>query len=163
MPSMKEKPERKEGGSAEPTQAAFKLLSIRQRSVRELETKLREKGFDEDAVGKTVEYLLQAGLLDDERYARSLAESRSRLKAWGPARIARDLASRGLEESVIKSALAGCVPEEDSALEAYRRWLKRNSRETGPKAREKAFRHLRARGFSTAAIMKSLGGLPSDE
>lgn len=159
---MKEKTERKEGGS-DAVQAAFRLLSIRQRSVRELETKLLQKGFDGDAVAKTIEYLLQAGLLDDERFARGLAESRTRHKAWGPARIARDLASRGIEESVIKSALAGCAPEEDSAREAYRRWLKRNSRETGPRAREKAFRHLRARGFSTAAIMKALGGLPADE
>ncbi|MBW7956751.1 MAG: regulatory protein RecX [Deltaproteobacteria bacterium] len=160
---MKEKPERKEGGSQDAVQAAFRLLSVRQRSVRELELKLLQKGFDGDAVGKTIEYLLKAGLLDDERFARSLAESRSRHKAWGPARIARDLASRGLDESAVKSALAGCAPEEDSALEAYRRWLKRNSRETGPRAREKAFRHLRARGFSTAAIMKALGGLPPDE
>lgn len=160
---MKEKPERKEGGSPEAVQAAFKLLSVRQRSVRELEKKLLQKGFEAAGVEGAVEYLLQAGLLDDERFARSLAESRSRHKAWGPARIARDLASRGIDESIIKSALAGCAPEEDSAIEACRRWLKRNSRERGPRAREKAFRHLKARGFSTAAVMKALGGLPSDE
>lgn len=160
---MKEKTERKEGGSKDAAQAAFRLLSVRQRSVRELESKLLQKGFDRGEVDRTIEYLLLSGLLDDERFARGLAESRSRHKAWGPARIVRDLASRGVEESLIKSALAGCAPEEDSAREAYRRWLKRNSRETGPRAREKAFRHLRARGFSTAAIMQALGGLPSDD
>lgn len=160
---MKDNPETKEVGSLKAVQAALKLLSARQRSVRELEEKLLRKGFCEEAVNGAVEHLLQAGLLDDERFAKGLAESRTRHKAWGPARIARDLASRGIDESIIKSALAGCAPEEDSALVAYRRWLKRNSRERGPRAREKAFRHLRARGFSTAAIMKAVGGLASDD
>lgn len=159
---MKEKSERK-SAAAGATDAALRLLSIRQRSVREMGAKLREKGFGADEIEATARSLIQAGYLDDERFARSLAESRARHKSWGPARIARDLASRGVDEQTIKRVLAEGAPEDEVAAAAYRRWLRINGPNDGPKAREKAFRHLRARGFSTAAIMKALGGLPVDD
>ena len=153
---MSEKEQRKGSGkSANAT--ALRLLSIRQRSVFEIASKLKEKGFGAEEIEKTTGYLTDLGLLDDEKFARALAESRARHKAWGPARIGRDLASKGVEEGIIKKVLSEAAPEEEAALEALRRWKKRNKAIEGSQARERAFRHLRARGFSSAAIMKALG------
>ncbi|HBG45499.1 MAG TPA: hypothetical protein DDW94_00755 [Deltaproteobacteria bacterium] len=157
---MKERPQKKNGISAKG--AAMRLLSIRPRSVREMETKLKEK-FDTDEAGEAVQYLIELGYLDDEKFARGLAESRARHKAWGPARIARELSLKGIEEGIIKLVLIESAPEEEGANDALKRWLKRNSSVKGPKARERAFRHLLARGFSTGAIMKVLGGLSVDD
>ncbi len=149
--------EQSKGAGKSANAAALRLLSLRQRSVFEITSKLREKGFGPEEIEKTAAYLTDLGLLDDEKFARALAESRARSKAWGPARIGRDLALRGVEESIIRKVLSEAPPEEEAALEALKRWSKRNKAAEGPKARERAFRHLRARGFSSAAIMKALG------
>ncbi|HEY4707011.1 MAG: hypothetical protein A2054_01005 [Deltaproteobacteria bacterium GWA2_55_10] len=153
---MTENPER-QGAGKSANAAALRLLSLRQRSVFEITSRLKDKGFEPVEIDKTVAYLTDIGLLDDEKFAKALCESRARYKAWGPARIARDLALKGIEEGIIKKALSEAAPEEEAALEALKRWRRRNKTAEGPKARERAFRHLRARGFSSAAIMKALG------
>lgn len=153
---MTEKTQSK-GAGRSANSAALRLLSLRQRSVFEITSKLRDKGFDKEEIDKTVRYLLETGLLDDEKFARALAESCARHKAWGPARISRGLALKGIEEGIIKRVLSEAAPEEEAVVEAFRRWKKRNKAAEGQKARERAFRHLRARGFSSAAIMKALG------
>ncbi|MBI2400997.1 MAG: RecX family transcriptional regulator, partial [Deltaproteobacteria bacterium] len=76
--------------------AALRLLGIRQRSVFELTGKLRDKGFTDEDIKEAVEKLLKAGYLNDELFAAALARSRASHKAWGPAKITRDLSNRGI-------------------------------------------------------------------
>lgn len=138
--------------------AAMRLLAVRQRSVFELTGKLREKGFADPDVNSAVDRLLKAGYLDDEEFARSLARSRARNKAWGPAKIAHDLAARGIARETVKEAVAlACPKEEELASAALRRWRRTHKGLSGRQEKEKAFRHLSSRGFSPSAIWKALG------
>lgn len=138
--------------------AALRLLGVRQRSVFELTAKLRDKGFEGGDIDAAIEKLLKAGYLNDEAFAAALAASRARNKAWGPARIARDLSNRGLAREIVKEAVArACPAEEELALAAFERWRKRNKGKTAHEDTQRAFRHLSARGFSPSAIWKALG------
>jgi regulatory protein len=137
---------------------ALRLLGVRQRSVFELAGKLRDKGFEDSDINDAVERLLKAGYLNDESFARALARSRAGHKAWGPAKIARDLSARGISREIVKDAVAlACPSEEELARAAFERWRKRNKGKSGKEETQKAFRHLSARGFSPSAIWKAIG------
>lgn len=90
--------------------AAFRLLSNRERSAAELRKRLREKGYPEDTVEKVLERLQETGLQDDPRFAdRYAAESAVRGKA---ARlIQRELVNKGLDKEL--AAAAATVSPED--------------------------------------------------
>lgn len=140
--------------------AALRLLSYRPRSERELGERLRQKGFSEEETASALGYLTGAGYIDDKRFAVSLAESRVRNKGWGPAKIAADLAKKGISRETIKTALADIAPaEEDAARAALAKWGRKNGAAApiAGKVFERAFRHLKARGFGPAVIMKVLG------
>src|SRR4030065_224759 len=86
--------------------ASLRIISYRPRSESELKKKLLEKGFDPADISVAVEYLAGSGYIDDERYAMDLSQSRTRNKGWGPAKIAADLARKGIPQETIASALA---------------------------------------------------------
>lgn len=145
---------------------ALRLLGVRQRSVFELTAKLRDKGFADSEINEAVEKLLQAGYLNDESFAAALARSRAAHKAWGPAKIARDLSNRGIARETVKQAVAlACPAEDELARAAFERWQKRNRGKSGKEDIQRAFRHLSARGFSPSAIWKAIGrnGAVEDE
>ncbi|CAG1066420.1 Regulatory protein RecX [uncultured bacterium] len=138
--------------------AALRLLGVRQRSVFELKAKLRDKGFEGVDIDTTAEKLLKAGYLNDEEFARSLARSRARNKAWGPAKIAHDLITRGIAKETVKEAVTlACPAEEELASIALEKWRRSHKGLSGREEKEKAFRHLSSRGFSPSAIWKAFG------
>ncbi|MFQ5735748.1 MAG: regulatory protein RecX [Thermodesulfobacteriota bacterium] len=146
-------------GGKDVIDAALRLLSYRPRSAHELTRRLADKGFEAPEIKGAVGYLTDAGYLDDERYAASLADSRVRNKGWGPSKISADLAAKGIPKEIIKKTMARIGPaEEGTARAAFARWARRNRVVDRPEGKvfEKVFRHLKARGFCTSAIMKAL-------
>lgn len=146
--------------------AALRLISYRERSTAELVTRLADKGYDSAEIDAAVERLRTLGYLDDERFARSLTESRVRNKHWGRTRILADLAKKGVPSDIAQSVLAELDAETETrtATEALGRWMRTN-RAPSPLERrdfERAYRHLAARGFSSAIIMRVLGPARAD-
>ncbi|MBI5492112.1 MAG: RecX family transcriptional regulator [Deltaproteobacteria bacterium] len=143
---------------------ALKFLSYRQRSVMEVDERLKKKGFGDDETGPVIEYLLDAGLLDDRKYASDLAASRARYKNWGPVKIAAELEMKGVSRESIEAALLPLkdTPVADAALG---KWVKRNgvSLPLDKKTKERAFRFLKGRGFTTEAAIKALGALKGED
>ena len=146
---------------------ALRIISYRSRSESELRTRLLEKGFEPADISVAVEYLAAKGYIDDEKYAAALAESRTRNKGWGPAKIAADLARKGIGKETIASALAPLsMVEEATARAALEKWARKSGARPPLKDKlyERAARHLKARGFSTGVIMKVIRGFcPTDE
>lgn len=56
--------------------------------------------------------LIQENFLDEERFARSYAGGKFRIKQWGRLRIIRELKLRGLNDRIIRSAM-GEIDEEE--------------------------------------------------
>ncbi len=145
---------------ADALNAALRLLSYRQRSVAELELKLKDKGFSQEEIAGAVEYLKDAGYLDDEAYAAALAQSRVRNKSWGPAKISADLAKKGIPPELARKAVEDVrLEQEATARAALEKWMRANGRACFAEDRgfERAFRHLKARGFDAGVIMNVLG------
>ena len=85
---------------------ALRLLAVRPRTRRELESRLRHAGF-EDA---------EVGLLDDGAFARELADHHLKVRGSGRRAVAGALASKGVSRETIDATLAGI--EDDESMRA---------------------------------------------
>ncbi len=102
---------------------AVRFLEARDHSRREVEVRLRQKGFAPDVIGETIAWLAGLGYLDDRRFAAAYAAEKQRT-GWAARRIRAELAGKGVERSVVEDVLqlqeevaAGGAAEAEGALE----------------------------------------------
>ena len=122
-------------------------LGKRDRTAAEIRRHLAGKDIGEPAAEAAVAELERMGYLDDARYARTFAEDRRALDAWGPERIERRL----LELGVDREHVAAAIGERDGAvdLEAALELLRRRCPvvPSSERERERALGMLVRRGY----------------
>jgi regulatory protein len=97
---------------------ALGLLAVRPRSHRELERRLLQARFDPNEVREVLERLEGVGLIDDEAFARSLAEHAIASRKEAPRAVARRLALAGIERTTAAEALDQVGGDEEERAEA---------------------------------------------
>lgn len=99
---------------------AVNFLGHRPRSEGEVRARLQRFEHEATTVENVVRKLHELDYLDDEQFARDLANERARKKGWGPRRILTDLRQRDipatLAERVIEEELTD-LSEEEAARE----------------------------------------------
>jgi SOS response regulatory protein OraA/RecX len=126
---------------------AFRVLRQRDRSVRELDDRLRLKGFSGPECEQAIATLLRTGLLDDRRFAEARAVSLAERGA-GDALIRHRLGSAGVAAEIVDDALLAVPPEAERArLVVSRRG-----------AGAATARYLAAQGFSEDVLDGLLAG-----
>lgn len=123
-----------------------KLVGRRSHARGELEQRLARRDGDE-AARDAVDRLSELGAVDDERHAANLVEHRLS-KGWGPGRIEHDLASAGVDESLIRSTLHAL---DDEQIDAAGR-VALAGRTGG-----EGWQRLGARGFDESVAERLLG------
>lgn len=81
------------------------LLSRRPHGTKELVKKLCEKGHEKESAEKACDRLLELGLLNDEEFARMLANELYERKGYGIKRIKQELVFRGIEREIAENAI----------------------------------------------------------
>ena len=101
---------------------ALMLLGYRARSVRELERRLKQKGYEEDIVEEVLTGLERADLLNDERFASDWVRSRTAARPMGRARLSWELRQKGVQKEKVEDALEDIDEEREfeMALELAR-------------------------------------------
>jgi regulatory protein len=139
-------------GSPSPTcyDQALRLLARRPHFRRQLERKLRERGYDDGEVEATLERLAREGHVDDERLARDFAAARAGRAGEGARRVRAELERRGVTAETAAGALADTLPADDTpaATAAAEKWLRAHRLEEAALAR-----HLDRKGFTRRAIL----------
>jgi regulatory protein len=100
---------------------ALGLLAVRARSRRELERRLLQAGFETDEVADVLERLERVGLVDDEAFARQVAEHAFGVKRSGRRAVVNSLMAAGVAPDLIETTLADAGDEEARA-----EWLARS-------------------------------------
>jgi len=142
-------------------QKAYRLLSLRPHSEKELKKKLREKGFPASVVSETIDALRGFNYLDDESFARRWATNLAVNKQWGNKKITFSLREKGIEERLIDAALQVARQDvtEEAAVEALIR-KKTSGKRTDSmdnKEKQRIFKSLLGRGFPAGLILRKLG------
>lgn len=147
-------------GNLTPLDYAYRLLSQRAYSTRDLAAKLRGKGFTPQVVEQSVERLTTQGYLNDAKLAADMTE-RLQARGFGPAGIKQKLAHKGLDRALIELTLE--ARDEDHDLEAARKLVSsRFDPDALKQARihARAFRLLLRRGYSYDLAKQLLGNAP---
>ena len=126
---------------------AYRAVGSRDRTVAELRTYLERKRVEPAAVDDAVAELIEAGFLDDARYARRFAEDKRELERWGTERIARDLRRRGVGPEQVEAAVA--AQDRDTELQTALLLLATRFPEppADDRERDRAWRLLVRRGY----------------
>jgi regulatory protein len=83
-----------------------------ERCHSETRNKLYELGFGTDEVERQLSELIEAGALNEERFAKAYARGRFRMKHWGRQKIVQQLRLKKVSEYCIRKGLAEIDGEE---------------------------------------------------
>lgn len=126
------------------------------RCHKEVEQKLTEYNLIPQAKELILLHLLEHNFLNEERFSKSFARGKFRIKKWGKQRIVRELKFRNISAYNIKSALKE-IDEQDYINTIYQLVEKKNntileSNIFGKK--KKIINHLLYKGYETDLIFK---------
>lgn len=111
-------------------EVAVDCLSRRALTHYELETRLREKGFETSEIHRVLARLEELGYLNDQELALTVAQNR--LKRYSRRRVLQDLKNRGLAPQLIEQALGSTYSSEDELQQcltyAKRWWIQEGKR-----------------------------------
>ena len=86
--------------------------SYQERCHQEVQEKLYSYGLSEKERNQIIVHLIEHNFLNEERFARSFARGKHRIKQWGKIRIVNELKQRQISSPNIKCALTE-IPEEE--------------------------------------------------
>ncbi|MGF1471941.1 MAG: regulatory protein RecX [Rubrobacteraceae bacterium] len=126
---------------------ALNLLGYRARSTGEIRARLRRDEYGKETVAVVIARLAELGYLDDEKYARALAQEKAR--KYGPRRVYDALRKDGLDEdtawNIVEEEFAGRSEAGDALDAAARRYNEEEG--SGAQAR-RVYGFLMRRGYS---------------
>ena len=107
--------ERKKRNPLTPDAALEQLRSYcayQDRCHQEVRTRLLEYQVYGDDLEQIIAELIEERFLDEERFAKSFARGKFRIKKWGKMKIVRELKSKQISPYCIKKGMAEIDPEE---------------------------------------------------
>ncbi|CAM1355997.1 regulatory protein RecX [Tenacibaculum halocynthiae] len=128
------------------------------RCHKDVEKKIREYNLIPEAREYILLHLLEHNFLNEERFSKSFARGKFRIKKWGKQRIVRELKQREISSYNIKTALKE-IDEQDYITTLYSLIEKKNnfSSETNLfKKKKKIIDHLLYKGFETNLIFEAV-------
>ena len=126
------------------------------RCHKEVELKMREYNLIPEAKEMILLSLLQDNFLNEERFAKSFARGKFRIKNWGKQRIVRELKCRDISAYNIKTALKE-IEENEYLNTIYRITENRNaviSESNIYKRKQKLIGFLMRKGFENELVYK---------
>jgi regulatory protein len=147
-------------------QAAYRyiLVALGRRGFarRDLERRLVHRGHPREAARAAVERAANAGLLDDQEYAATYAQTRS-ARGRGPARLLRDLFAMGVDRAVAEKAVGAAWLEESQVVNASRALAAKRAAQLDhlprPVKRRRVLAYLARRGFSGPEIRQMVSAV----
>ena len=139
-------------------ETALKLLRMR-RSKRDLENRLRQKGFPADIVAGVTEKMQRLGYINDLDYAMAFVHDSMLLSRFGPKKIRMSLYQHGIPGNVISCAMESA--DEEIYLDSLRFFMAKEfgaQEEISQAAAGKFQRRMLSRGF----LMRQIETVMSD-
>ncbi len=148
---------------------AFEKLTTycayQERCPWEIRRKLYEKGIKEEPAEKLIAELISEEFVNEERYARSFARGKFRLKKWGKNRIRLELKMREIPENLIRKGLSEIDPEEyyDTLLAQTEKKWESTHEGDAYKKKFKVTQYLLSKGFEMDLVKEAVESLISDQ
>ncbi len=141
---------------------ALKLISIKDRTKKELTDKLKEKNYEQSDIENTVDFLEEYGYINDVRYAAAFTSDAINIKKWGKSRIRIELLRKGIEREIAENSIEDAfVDVDESRLREAMQKRFQNADFGNIKERTRIFNFYQRRGFSPEEIKGAMNALSS--
>lgn len=142
----------------------FRLLKIRERSVKEIQDKLKTKNYLKEEIDESIHYFLNLDLLNDRRFTEQWIRWRLS-KPYGFKRIFFELKLKGIDDETIHTAMTAAKSSQDEEKTIYDlavRRLKKYQNIDDEKTIQRLYGYLYRRGFNSAIINKTLNKIRTE-
>ena len=145
-------------------QALSRYCSYQERCLQEIEEKLCKLQVPKEEWNQLIKQLEIDGFLNEERFARSFARGKFRIKSWGRIRIQYELRMRGIPALLIQKALEEIGKSEyfETAVKLARKKQQEVKNVADVSARQKVYSYLSQKGFEAQLIREILAEYWSD-
>lgn len=127
------------------------LMGRREYSRKELEQKMKLKGYEPLMIEQTLDWMTEHNYQSDERFAASVVRQQGR--RLGNSRLSQNLQQKGVDKELILESLEQADDEGERANGVIDKFSKYDL--TDLKIKQKAFRFLMSRGFSYDLTQKA--------
>ncbi len=130
--------------------SAFRYISYRLRSEKEIRERLRKHGFD-NVIEEVIKRLKELSLVDDVAFARFWKENRVSFKPLSRRLLRQELKQKGIAEPIIAEVILD-MDDNLSAIKAGRKRIRLLIKNEYPEFRHRLTTFLRWRGFNYETI-----------
>ena len=128
--------------------AALHLLTVRPRSVREIRTRLKQKGFSEPAIDLAISKAEGWNYVDDEAFARFWVENREANRPRGRRLLELELRAKGVDREIVRNVIDDAeIDERPDAAELARSKLRSYAGLEPEVARRRLAGYLARKGY----------------
>ena len=138
---------------------ALNFLSYRDRSEKEIRTKLKDVGYEENIIEWVIGELKRLKLIDDQKFAQSYAQTQMITRPMGEYFLRKELKQKGIGGELIEETVSKIFQEKDQltvAVELAHKRLKRFKNIDEIKAKKRVSDFLLRRGFSWEIVSQVL-------
>lgn len=138
-----------------------RYCAYQDRCHQEVRSKLLDMGVYGDWLEEIMVQLIEENFLNEERFARSFARGRFRIKQWGRNRIRQELKKRNISDYCIRKAMEEIEEEEyRTVLKALLSKKAGSLKEDDPyKRKNKLARYALSRGFESELAWQAIDSL----
>ena len=138
---------------------ALNFLSYRDRSEKEIRTKLKDVGYNEQIIDWVIKELKRLKFLDDKRFAQSYAQTQMITRPMGEYFLKRELKQKGINSELIEQTVEKVYEEKDQfsvAMELAQQRKKRYQNIDDMKMKKRVSDFLLRRGFGWDVVSEVL-------
>lgn len=135
-------------------EAALRIIERAYKTEKEVKDKLKLKGYDDNSISKSIEFLREYNYINDKNYVKSFINDK--LKTMGSQKIKYSLIQKGIPKEIIEDALSGLNKEneKDIALNIAKKKLDiiKKKENDNYKISGKLYRYLISKGYENDVI-----------
>lgn len=138
---------------------AAMFCAYQERTQQEVRERLKDWGVLGDDAEEVIAELIQQNYLNEERFAKSFAGGKFRVKGWGRRKIKQHLQQRGISGYNLDQAMKEIAPDDyQHTLKELLDKKRQSLRDTNPLViKQKLVRYALSKGYETDLIFTVLG------
>ena len=142
----------------DPKKYALNLLKMRDRSVKEIQDKMRGKKYSASEIDETISFLKKAEFLDDKKFAEKYVRSRIKFASEGRVLIKMKLYKFGISDEIISTQIENISDQDEliRAGELAEKWLLKNRGLSKDKIYRRLGGYLQRKGYSWNIVSEVL-------
>lgn len=135
---------------------ALGKISYAQKTSFEIKKILKDHNFSNDSIQKTIDFLNEYGILNDELFVKSYVSDKHNISKWAKNKIRYSLKAKKISDELIDNYIEK-IDDDEEYQNAYNFALKKAKNTFNIENKQKVYRYLAGKGFEFDIINKVVG------